>query len=256
MENYSQGLNETLNEAMNVRIELESIMEDAVQITQNFADKFEAKINQTPETSESVINMDAAAADSVLEDRLIPADIRLIQAETQTNNNDAKSSSPRIRIYQLAKDLRMSNKELIRFVNGLGIQVNSHMNALDELQLHQVIQAIASGAGNKQNRKAVELQELDQKPTLFGNKLNSVIKIEDFESYDTASADNRGLSLEQPLEGLAFSIDELKNAHPYIAVKTMYDNGYTVRDIAKMLDRGQGEINLILNLSKKRTSVI
>ncbi len=49
MENYSQELSDTLNEAMNVRIELESIMENAIQISQTIVDKAEVKISQTPE---------------------------------------------------------------------------------------------------------------------------------------------------------------------------------------------------------------
>jgi transposase len=55
---------------------------------------------------------------------------------------------------------------------------------------------------------------------------------------------------------MGFSIDELKTAHPYIAVRTMYENGYSIRQIAQILDRGQGEISLILNLAKRKQACI
>jgi len=51
-------------------------------------------------------------------------------------------------------------------------------------------------------------------------------------------------------------IESLKKAHPYMAVKALADQGYSIKDIAKNLDRGQGEVSLILNLlNKKRASM-
>ncbi|MBC7075078.1 MAG: translation initiation factor IF-2 N-terminal domain-containing protein [Syntrophomonadaceae bacterium] len=47
-------------------------------------------------------------------------------------------------------------------------------------------------------------------------------------------------------------MEKLKTAHPYLAVRTLHARGYTVKQIAQMLDRGQGEINLILNLAEKK----
>ncbi len=48
----------------------------------------------------------------------------------------------------------------------------------------------------------------------------------------------------------------MKKAHPYMAVKALADKGYSIREIAKLLDRGQGEVSLILNLVyKKRASI-
>ncbi|MDD2585229.1 MAG: hypothetical protein PHT79_00600 [Syntrophomonadaceae bacterium] len=43
--------------------------------------------------------------------------------------------------------------------------------------------------------------------------------------------------------------------HPYIAVKTLYNNGLTVTEIAKTLGRGQGEVKLILNLCTKKKAI-
>ena len=36
------------------------------------------------------------------------------------------------RVYEIAKQLNISNKELIDKLKGLGIEVNNHMSTLDE----------------------------------------------------------------------------------------------------------------------------
>lgn len=50
----------------------------------------------------------------------------------------------------------------------------------------------------------------------------------------------------------SFSLEDIKAAHPYIAVRTLYEQGYSIRDIAQLLERGQGEVELILNLTRKK----
>ncbi|HHW61692.1 MAG TPA: hypothetical protein GX404_07290 [Syntrophomonadaceae bacterium] len=50
----------------------------------------------------------------------------------------------------------------------------------------------------------------------------------------------------------SFSLEDIKAAHPYIAVRTLYEQGYSIRDIAQLLERGQGEVELILNLTRKQ----
>jgi len=44
----------------------------------------------------------------------------------------------------------------------------------------------------------------------------------------------------------------LQTIHPYIAVKTLLERGYSAKQIAQELNRGQGEINLIINLLNKK----
>lgn len=43
--------------------------------------------------------------------------------------------------------------------------------------------------------------------------------------------------------------------HPYIAVNTLYKKGLNVKEIAKKLGRGQGEVILILNLCAKKKAI-
>lgn len=47
-------------------------------------------------------------------------------------------------------------------------------------------------------------------------------------------------------------MDELRRAHPYIAVPRLYNEGYSIAEIAEILEKGQGEIKLILDVNRKR----
>lgn len=47
-------------------------------------------------------------------------------------------------------------------------------------------------------------------------------------------------------------IEELRRAHPYIAVPRLYNEGYTIPEIAEILEKGQGEIRLIIDVNRKR----
>lgn len=292
MENYSQELTETLNEAMNVRIELEAIMENAVQISQTFVDQFEEKVSRrTPEpVHESSIEIRAAELSFSPDDIIITStpksftqalkieEIKIEETKTEeTAAQEVKAqevkaevfSSPAIndirpkktRIYVLAKELQMSNQALIDIIRNLGIEVHNHMNALDERQVALVMNTVSNGYLGKPERETSEVSSSTSKIEVHPVTWSS------FPAADNAGAPDKEATIPaetipapmqaaQPVLGLGFTIEELRNAHPYIAVKTLYDNGYPIRDIAKMLDRGQGEVSLILNLSKKKASVI
>jgi len=47
-------------------------------------------------------------------------------------------------------------------------------------------------------------------------------------------------------------MDEIKQAHPYLAGRTPSEQGYDQKEIARILGRGQSEINLIMNLTKRK----
>lgn len=265
MENYSQELNDTLNEAMNVRIELESIMENAIQISQTIVDKVAVNISQPPEiTAESEILIHPTDAGPAQEELLIAKIANMIPDTSQVEHKE-KAKSKRIRVYELARDLQISSQGLIKLIKSLGINVNSHMNVLDDVQLRLVKQAFRSELINETEKRVIKPDSISSnelnKSGAKGSILDLVLDNENSFKSDHFAAANVNArkaqrSEEQPLQGLEFSIDELKAAHPYIAVKTMYDNGYSIREIAKLLDRGQGEISLILNLSKKKQSVM
>ena len=53
-------------------------------------------------------------------------------------------------------------------------------------------------------------------------------------------------------EDTALKIETLRSAHPNITVPRLYNEGYTVSEIAELLGRGQGEIRLILDIQNKK----
>lgn len=291
METYSQELTETLNEAMNVRIELEAIMENAVQITQTFADQFEEKLKQAPlPISESSIEVRAAELSFSPDDIIItstpdPFAQTLITEEMKIEASpdnepvmqqgpaeEIKTEAPippvnpelrpkKTRIHQLAKELQMSNQALIDIVRNLGIEVYNHMNALDERQVSLVLNTVKNGCLLEPEQAKPEVPaastQVEVHPVAWSSfpaAEHAQATIQEAE-IKSETIPNPAASA-QPVLGLGFTIEELRNAHPYIAVKTLYENGYPIRDIAKLLDRGQGEVSLILNLSKKKASVI
>ena len=66
-------------------------------------------------------------------------------------------------------------------------------------------------------------------------------------------AKSRVRSIERPSrKALPFTIEELRRAHPSIVVPRLWNEGYTIPEIAEILNRGQGEVRLILNLQKGR----
>lgn len=55
---------------------------------------------------------------------------------------------------------------------------------------------------------------------------------------------------------LPFNQEELRQAHPYLVVPRLYRCGYDLEEIARILGRGKGEIELILNLYKKKQACV
>jgi hypothetical protein len=51
---------------------------------------------------------------------------------------------------------------------------------------------------------------------------------------------------------LPFTIEDLRRAHPSIVVPRLWNDGYSIPEIAELLDRGQGEVRLILDIQKRR----
>lgn len=51
---------------------------------------------------------------------------------------------------------------------------------------------------------------------------------------------------------IPFPVDDLRRAHPSIVVPRLHFEGFSVQEIAELLDRGQGEVQLILDLHRKR----
>lgn len=126
-------------------------------------------------------------------------------------------SSSRIRVYDLARELHISSSELVIVLQGCGLKITSHMNLIDAEQARALI-----------NKADYPTDAIDVPSAQPGTQNG--------ESFDNEAAFLASLQL----------------AHPYMAVSSLYEKGYPIWQIAKILGRGQGEINLILNLSNKK----
>ena len=51
---------------------------------------------------------------------------------------------------------------------------------------------------------------------------------------------------------LPCKIEDLRQAHPSIVVPRLWNDGYSILEIAELLNRGQGEVRLILDIQKRR----
>lgn len=127
-------------------------------------------------------------------------------------------SKDRIRVYDLAKEMHIPSRELVDLLQDCGLKVTSHMNLIDAGQARALVNNSGNTAG-------------------LAGKTAKPLPGQDFFPNDACSA-------------------TLQSAHPYIAVRNLYEQGYPVWQIAKMMGRGQGEVNLILNLANKKAGSI
>ena len=83
----------------------------------------------------------------------------------------------KIRVYELAEDLKMPAKELIGFLNKEGIKVKNHMSALDEDTMELIKEIIdAEKAGKaKEKEKQLKIVKIKKLPNL--KELSSQLKI-------------------------------------------------------------------------------
>ena len=83
----------------------------------------------------------------------------------------------KMRVYELAEDLKMPAKELIVFLNKEGIKVKNHMSTLDEdtIELIKEIIDVEKGKKAKEKKKQLKAVEINKLPNL--KELSSQLKI-------------------------------------------------------------------------------
>lgn len=260
----SRELKNTLIEASAVREDLAGLLENSVEISQIIVDNLDERI-------EAINNLDSFIREAdekqqQLEqtinsiDSLIPA----IQPEIKAVNEDKYDKSlpepedfceiaieqseiklipQRCKVYELAREQDMSSKSLIALLNNLGYKISHHMSLLDETVVERVKEEILLGSlgATMRTDSAVQHLSLVSRVELHREDRKVNLSINDKPGSDVT---------------IDFTIDDLKSAHPYLAVRTLYEKGFSVMDIAKMLDRGQGEVNLILNLTRKKQACV
>ncbi len=277
MLNYSEDLNTTVSEAISVRIELEEIMKEAIGISQTIVNNFEDNLISSNNDSTAREILASPAEETTIEEKPTIICETQISVETEQSCLEQSVNREKTRIYELARELDMSSKELLKVVKSNGINVNNHMNMLDEEQVLLIRRAIYNektiGDIDQVNNILDSDSELiDAEQLLKASVLDILIGKDDTEVehyLNSGMTDNDCPALlintdessvnfvkDPRLPQLGFSLEDIKSAHPYIAVRTLYEKGYSVREIAKLLDRGQGEVGLILNIAKKKSAVI
>jgi len=83
----------------------------------------------------------------------------------------------KMRVYELAEDLKMPAKELIGFLNKEGIKVKNHMSALDEDTIELIKEIVDAEKGKKAKEKKKQLKNLEVNRLPNLKELSSQLKI-------------------------------------------------------------------------------
>jgi hypothetical protein len=222
-------LKNTILEARMVQDDLSSMLEKSVDISR-----------------EIVMNIDSRIGQVNGEEQEKP----ILSPEKPTDaNNFNLIPKTRIRIYELARILKMNSRDLIHWMQVAGYSYDNPLNTLDEATAGIIIDRIKYQGKEEQDDLIIKQVQPSVDIPLPENQTthpSNISQINSEKSVDTADLD----------EDMEAWIESLKKAHPYMAVKALADQGYSIKDIAKNLDRGQGEVSLILNLlNKKRASM-
>ncbi|NDO45795.1 translation initiation factor IF-2 [Clostridium sp. MD294] len=149
---------------------------------------------------------------------------------------------PNIRIYELAKMLKIENKELIEKLKELGIEVKSHMSGLKEEDAAVVMEVF----GLQQNEDIIIAQEKtveeqkEQKITVeqtqeYQNNKKGKHKKEKNQKQDFHTTEQKQYAIEEKIE-------------EDVTVKYISENP-TVKELAEVLDKNASEI--VKSLMKK-----
>lgn len=224
-------LKNTILEARLVQEDLNTMLEKSVDISREIVMNIDSRI--------STVNEEEQVLDDEIENPELSTD----------DSSFIEKPKARIRIYELARSLGINSRELIYRLQAAGYSYDNPLNTLDEVTAGTIIDRInAGGTDNIENLMPIQ----DQPPADIPQLQNQLAPPENIAHQATA---NNPMEIED-LEDLEAWIENLKKAHPYMAVKALADKGYSIRAIAQLLDRGQGEVSLILNLvNKKRASM-
>lgn len=217
-------LKNTILEARMVQNDLNSMLEKSLDVSR-----------------EIVMNIDS---------RLILMDGEEQASEDEVSTPELPDSSAikpkaKIRIYELARSLGMKSSDLIYRMQAAGYSYDNPLNTLDEVTAGIIIENINYTSQDEQDN-IIQIQ--GQSPAQIARQQNQPTQplniVSEVAFYNPMEIDD--------FEALETWIENLKEAHPYMAVKALADKGYSIRAIAKLLERGQGEVSLILNLVNKK----
>lgn len=235
-------------------------MENTVNVSANIIKDIDNKIKELKEIKnkeqQNVLDKKNAFTQDLREDS---SEERIFD-----NKNDSFS---RMRVYELARELNISSKDLLYMLKEIGYSVSNHMNMLDSDTINIVRNIVSEKNCNekiyKEDSNADLLQDMDT--VSIDNTINTkkeeqysdfLVRQEIVEAVNASEENTENVQIEKCSEKpMCVSFEELRNAHPYIAVKSMYEKGYEIWEIAKILNRGQGEVSLMLNISNKKSAI-
>ncbi len=224
-------LKNTILEARLVQDNLNTMLEKSVDISREIVTNIDCRLSK------------------VNEEEQVPDD-EIVKPELSTDDSSLIiKPKAKIRIYELARSLGINSRELIHRMQAAGYSYDNPLNTLDEVTAGIIIDRINS-EGKDELDNLIQIQ--NQPSADIPRQQNQLADPVNITNQDTCD----DVTEIEDLGDLEVWIESLKKAHPYMAVKALADKGYSIRAIAKLLDRGQGEVSLILNLvNKKRASM-
>ena len=172
---------------------------------------------------------------------LVPTVLSRASPSTKKQKIFAKSNcqtgDSKIRVYEMAEELGMNTRDFMQLCKECGFAINHHMNVMSEEQIQYF----------RQGRQMKQL-EIEDAP------VEEILPWEDTHLETTDEPKPNPLTRRKP-SPMDFTLEEINQAHPYIAVRMLSEQGFNQKEIAQILDRGQGEVSLILNLSKRKQAI-
>lgn len=207
-------LKATIIEARLVRDDLNHMLEKSLDISREIVNNIDCKLAEG-NTSEKMCEED-------------------ISSGIQLPPEDKGNGIEKIRIYELARRLGISSKDLLNRLKTMGYTWNNPLNTLDE----KTAAIIQERFKHQAETVSDILPDQQDSCSAVAQAVDATESSADLESDNVQAMDTW--------------ISNLKEAHPYLAVRTLADKGYSIREIAQILNRGQGEVSLILNLVNKK----
>ena len=230
-ERFFEEFRNTVDEAHLVKTDLHSMLDQTIGVSQAIVDGIDTRMAELNQLQEEA-RLTQMLIQQINEKRIVLAELSGMMALPEKCEEDYETEwleeqpakGNKIRVYELARELNMNSRELVVTLQDLGLPVNNQLNTLDyELSLSI--------------RQKLTLIETDVASTIYhAGREDRVLSIEDY--------------INSPSEPL--NVEALREAHPYLAVRTLQEAGYSVCDMAQLLNRGQGEISLIVNLINKK----
>ncbi|MGE5416625.1 MAG: DUF6115 domain-containing protein [Acidobacteriota bacterium] len=151
--------------------------------------------------------------------------VREISDEMKTLMDDAKV---------IRQDLEACIQNAVMVSDGMIDKIDMRLQRLETIQTTAEI-AIPAGIETPKRKRGRPKRQTDQ-----------IIEKKAIEKPVKKKAEK------QETSEVPFYLEDIRRAHPYIIVPRLHNEGYTIPQIAELLDKGQGEIKLILDVQKRR----